>query len=182
MKKQFSLIVLFSTLCFATNIQYESAYTDIDIDKNCKTIKIYNIGAIFDCGTFSNIKIEILSNDLRDSIDLLRDDKRYSLDFISSITSHFSELGKKIEWRYPKGQKENPSAMITRLNIQIEGETAKDLRTDSYLIVSKISHESICVVEKIAPQANQNKLARQIADKSSALPCIINREINERVY
>jgi hypothetical protein len=177
-----SVLLVLSTLSFSQNIQFESSYTDIS--KNCKTIKTYENtkSATFDCGTFANISIEIETDDDRDFLTLIRENKRHALELGSAITPLFRELGEKMEWRYPKGQKNKPMAMIVRLNINIEGETQKDQHTDSYLIVSKITKDSICLVDKVAPHKNQNKIAREIADKSSSMSCLIEREINKKIY
>lgn len=181
MKKIFTSLLLLSTLGLSENIKFESAYTDIDTTENCRLIKAYDMGESLDCGMYAGMAIVVSSDDLRDTITLIRDDTPYNLDFSTAITSHFSQLGKKIEWRYPKGEATYPTAMIARLNITLEGEKQNDRRVDSYLIVSKITKEKICAVEKVAPQKNQNILAREIADKASTLICLVDKEINERI-
>ncbi len=173
MKKIRTLFFLLTTISFSENIKYESQYTNIDIDKDCTTTKIYEqgMGGEFNCGKFANLNIEVIADDLRHTIDLVRDGKRYKLNFVNAITTHFTELGKKIEWRYVKGLETSPTAMIVRLYVD-EGALSKD---SSYLIVSKITNNIICVVKKIAAQNNQNELAREIADKASTLSCITHK-------
>ncbi|SFV67521.1 hypothetical protein MNB_SV-13-1055 [hydrothermal vent metagenome] len=176
--------IFLSTYGYSKNIEFQSAYSDINIKKNCQTIITYahNIGAVFDCGRFANISIEIASGDLRDTVDLIRDGKRYDLNFSQAITPHFTALGDKMEWRFQKGHKTTPSAMIVRLNIDIEGKTQKDRHKKSYLIVSKITEETICIVGKISPQKNQNILARKMADKASTLGCVLDNKNNKRIW
>ncbi len=180
MKKILTIFFLLTTISFSENLKYESQYTNIDIDKDCTTTKIYELGmgGEFNCGKFANLNVEVFADDLRHTIDLIRDGKRYNLDFVNTITTHFTELGKKIEWRYVKGQEGSPTAMIVRLYVD-EGALTKD---SSYLVVSKITKDTICVVKKIPAQINQNELAREVADRASNLSCIVDRKINERIY
>jgi len=183
MTKTLLIVTLLSTFGFAKNTVFESAYTEIDLSKDCKLLKTYepSMGGAFDCGNFANIAIEITSDDGRDFVTLIRQNIRYDLDLGRVITPLFRELGKKMEWRYPKAHKTNPTAMIVRLNISIEGQRQEDYSIDSYLIVSKITKDEICLVGKISPQKNQNILAREMADKASTLPCLLDTKNNQRI-
>jgi hypothetical protein len=48
-------------------------------------------------------------------------------------------------------------------------------KVSSYLVVSKIREDEICVIAKVLPQANQNEIARSILDSKEDLPCLKNR-------
>ena len=42
----------------------------------------------------------------------------------------------------------------------------------SYLVVSKITPDNICIVGKIPPQAKQNQLARDMAQRAQNMDCL----------
>ena len=167
--KNMILLSLFPIVIFAKN-SVQSVYTSI-ANKDCKTLSSTNLGASFSCEPYENIKVEVLEEDLRQSITLIRDKKRYPLELWKSVSPSFSFLGSKIEWRFLKQEKLNPFAMITRYNISI-GEYLE--QTSSYLVVAKITKNKMCVVGKIKPQRNQNILARQMADKAESLKCVLD--------
>lgn len=178
-----SLILLFSIFSFGKSNQYESSYTSID-EHSCSVKKVYEngMGAMSKCENFGSIGVGFSSDDGRDELTLFRNNKSYNLDISQTITPLFTQLGKKIEWRYPKGQKHNPKSIIVRLNIDIEGETQKDRKRVSYLIVSKITKNRICIVEKVAPQKNQNQIARDISNRALSITCLSDNEINKKIY
>jgi hypothetical protein len=62
--------------------------------------------------------------------------------------------------------------MIVRLNLS-ENPATPDVMT-SYLVISKLSETGVCVVGKVPPVegGQQNRLARDIADKALTRPCL----------
>ena len=140
--------------------EYESSYTSIK-EKQCCTISTDEPGSTQKCKSFANINIHVIDSDPRQSISLLREGNLYPLNFFIKISSHWSMLGDKIEWRYRKSDTAHPIAMIVRFNISEDLNNSNKMT--SYLIASKITPNNICVVGKIALQANQNQLAREMA-------------------
>ena len=148
---------------------YESQYTSI-AEKDCRTLDSDNIGSIQECKPYRNIRVKVLEGDIRQSITLIRDKKEYDLNFWSTVTYAFSSLGSKIEWRYPIDNPKKPIGMIVRLHANENREDEQ--KTISYLVVSKITANQICVVGKVFPQANQNVLARRMLEQSTKMPCM----------
>ena len=162
---------LFPVLMFAGN-KIESTYTSIE-SKDCTTLSTNTFGGAFACEAYGNINVEVVEEDLRQSITLIRNKKRYPLEMWTSVSSSFSFLGNKIEWRFPKKEKNQPIAMITRYNVSI-GEYLE--QTNSYLAVVKITNNEMCVVGKVKPQREQNILAREMADKAQSLTCVLKEK------
>ena len=162
---------LFPIFMFAED-KIQSTYTSIE-NKDCTTLSSTNFGSSFSCEAYGNINVEVLEEDLRQSITLIRNKKRYPLELWSSVSSSFSFLGNKIEWRFSKKMKRKPIAMITRYNVSV-GEYLE--QTNSYLAVVKITNNEMCVVGKVKPQREQNILARQMADKAESLDCVLKEE------
>ena len=148
---------------------YESQYTSI-AEKDCRTLDSDNMGSIQECEPYQNIFVKVLEGDIRQSITLRREEKEYALNFWLTITDAFSSLGSKIEWRYKVDNPHYPVGLIVRLDVTEEIEDME--HRISYLIVSKITHNQICVVGKILPQANQTLLARSMLEHSEKMPCL----------
>lgn len=175
-KKLFLLTLLLNVL--VANDKFESAYTSIE---NCKLIETYemNMGVALSCESYGNMEVEVSEYDIRTNMILHRDNKEYSLKFSSTVSASFSSLGKKIEWRYLKGKAKNPIAMITRLDVsEYNQKTEMNDKDVSYLVISKITKDDICVVGKILPQKSQNILARKMADKARSMPCLLKSVSN----
>lgn len=145
-----------------------SSYTSID-EKDCMTLDSDDIGSIQECESFAGIGVKVVEGDLRQSIILTRKDKEYDLDFGSTVSSAFSSLGLKIEWRHELGKPKNLKGMIVRFEVSDDENIDK---ISSYLLVSKITKDEVCVVAKVFPQENQNEMARKILDSTDALPCL----------
>ncbi len=169
--KSVIFLSLFPIVMFAEDT-IQSAYTSIE-SKDCTTLSNTNLGASFSCEAYGNMKVEVLEEDLRQSITLIRDKKRYPLELWRSVSPAFSFLGNKIEWRFRKKEKYKPFAMITRYNVSV-GEYLE--QTNSYLAVVKITNKNMCVVGKVKPQRKQNILAREMADKAESLNCVLKEE------
>ena len=165
-------ILLCSSLSYAeesSNEKYTSSYTSID-EKDCMTLDSDDIGSIQECESFGDIGVKVLEGDIRKSITLTRKDIFYILNFQSTVSTAFSTLGSKIEWRHEKGKPKNLKGMIVRFEVY---DDLDDLdKIHSYLVVSKITPHAICVVGKILPQSNQNELARAMLDSKEELPCL----------
>ncbi len=176
MKKLYALILtLICPMIFAgsTTAQISSIYTNLTKD-NCQTIE--NIeetgGSVQKCKGFGDWFLMVLDDDDRMSVNIVAPDaKQNELDFWSVVTTAFSSLGAKAEWRVKKeGDRLQPIALIIRVN-SISEATGKRKRS-SYLTVSKITADGICVVEKINARKNANQQARNSADNSADKPCL----------
>jgi len=152
-----------------TSIVNTSSYTSI-AEQDCITLNSDNMGSIQECEPFLDIKVKVIEGDLRQSIVLMRKGKEYDLNFWSIVSPMFSFLGQKIEWRHQLGKPEKLKGMIVRFEASDNFENLD--KTSSYLVVSKISKDKICVVAKIAPSEDQNEIARKILDSKKVLPCL----------
>ncbi len=165
-----SSILLCSAL-YATAETYESRYTPLSTSK-CITLHQEHESIRQECPGFASYQLHVIESDLRQSITLIKQGKEYPLQFWSTVSPQFSTLGTKAEWRFIVNNKIlSPIALISRLNV-VTGEEADE--TTSWLVVSKITAEQVCVVAKVRPQrdGSQNQKARDIADKSGELPCL----------
>lgn len=156
---------------------YDSTYTSIRSD-DCTFSRHYGnseIGYISGgeqrCPAFRKIGVTVQEDDLRQSITLRMKGIDYPLNFWTHVTHGFSSLGNLIEWRHEKGQPDQLAGMIVRLNASEHEDPEK---TTSYLVVSKVTPQAVCVVGKIAPQVreNQNVKARAMAEQAAQLPCL----------
>jgi len=169
MKKILMFVSLFLITLTVNAKGFDSSYTSID-ENDCQTLEADNLGSLQVCPGFAGITVKALEGDLRQSITLVRDEVEYPLEFWRTVSSSFSALGPKVEWRYEKGKADQPFSMITRLNVS--DDPADFNKRTSYLIVSKITANEICVVGKILPQKEQNQKARDMAEQSANMPCV----------
>ena len=117
-----------------------------------------------------NLRLEY--GDARESITVISPDgKQHPLSFWEVISTGFSSVGKKAEWRVTKKSgKTIPHALIVRFNASENPEDST--KVTSYLVVAKITPGKICVTDKIAPSATANEEARRAADASADKPCL----------
>ena len=155
----------------ASSASVKSSYTDLN-DKGCGAARTTSeISSERKCPGIEGYKLMILTDDDRDSINIITPDGRqHPLNFSEKISKGaFAALGKKVEWRVAtRDGKDVPIALIVRVEVQ-SGDTNK---TTSYLAVAKITERSICVTDRIDPVANANEKARQAADSSANKPCL----------
>jgi len=108
----FILIWTFPLHAFVTPI--DSIYTDLAPDR-CKTVKVdkENSGSAQQCAGVAGYSLLVEDADARQSVTVLAPDgKRHPLDYWRVITTAFSTVGDKAEWRV-KG--ERPVALIVRV-------------------------------------------------------------------
>lgn len=162
------------TEIWAAGQKIESIYTDLKTEK-CKEIELTdNEGGSYrgECAGVAGYKLEVLEGDLRQSINVVAPNrKKFELNFWTTVSGAFSSVGEKAEWRITRsGKKITPTALIVRYNVNENPERA-ELNT-SYLVVVKITKNSACVTDVVAPTVkNQNAKARQLADASVNKPC-----------
>ena len=151
-----------------------SAYTNLD-PKFCKTLTSSDDeGGSYEgrCPGFGGYKLLVTEGDLRQNITVVTPKgTKHSLDLWSVVSSAFSSLGPKAEWRTRRVKnKVTPVAMIVRYNASENPE--KPEQTTSYLAVVKITATEICVTDKVPPGAKANEDARRLADASATKPCL----------
>ena len=156
-----SFILILSIVSFAQN---KSVYTEISNAK-CKTTTTSPASGYLKCSGTGGYNLEVLDDDARMSVNVVAaNGKSFELDFWGYFRN-FSFVGEKAEWRM-KGN--IPVALILRYNVSDKGDNGE---TSSYLMVAKITKTTACVTDIVKPSKSQNKLAQQLADKSSLKPC-----------
>ncbi len=149
--------------------QNKSVYTSLT-EKSCRTIEANAEEAGWYrglCPGAGGYRLEVLEGDLRQSINVIAPGKKkYELDLWTNVSSAFSSLGEKAEWRVRNGV---PYALIVRFNASEDAE--KPERIVSYLVVVRISAETVCLSGVVNPGKNQNAAARRLADESTNKPC-----------
>ncbi|MET0647872.1 MAG: hypothetical protein ABW208_14750 [Pyrinomonadaceae bacterium] len=147
----------------------ESVYTDL-APARCKTIEVTEEsgGSVQKCPGVAGHVLLVEDDDLRQSVTVVTPDgKKHPLNYWHVITTAFSSLGEKAEWRVEKkGGKVKPYALIVRVNASENPEAPE--RKTSYLAVAKITAAKVCVTDKV----KTNEEARAAADASAGKPCL----------
>jgi hypothetical protein len=169
----FALTLSIVSSIFAQKTKIESVYTNIDT-KTCKTLESETEGTGWyrgECRGVGGYKLQVTEGDLRQSIDLVAPNKtKYELDFIGHVSGGFSSIGAKAEWRVArKGKTKKPIALIVRFNVSENPEDSSVIT--SYLVVSKITSNQICITNIVKAGAKANEEARKFADLSADAPC-----------
>jgi hypothetical protein len=150
----------------------DSVYTHI-AGATCATIAVdAETGATTQrCPGIAGYALLVEDDDARMSIVVVAPDGgQYPLEFWQVITTAFSRLGEKAEWRVKRqGGRLVPIALIVRVNANEAGDP--DVTT-SYLAVAKIAPQASCVIDRIAPAADMNRRARLAADAAAEKPCL----------
>jgi hypothetical protein len=146
-----------------------SVYTSLS---GCKTVKTGQDWSIQACRGVGGYNLQLEYGDARESITVFTPNRqKHQLNLWSVVSSGFSSVGKKAEWRVStKNGKQVPIALIVRFDASENPEDSS--KTTSYLVVAKITPQKICVTDKIAPGATQNEEARRAADASADKPCM----------
>jgi hypothetical protein len=168
-----TLSALFILCCAAPLLAYvpaaDSVYTDI-APARCKTIETQEEGTVSvqKCAGVAGYELLVEDNDMRQSVTVVSPEgKQHPLNYWQVITTAFSSVGEKAEWRVErKGGKVRPYALIVRVNASENPE--KPEQKTSYLAVAKITAGEVCVTDKV----KTNEAARQAADASADKPCL----------
>jgi len=170
------LTVLAVSLACVTTVSAQSnrsIYTPIG-DKQCRTIKSHEAGDDgFEarCRGAAGYTLLLSEGDLRQNITVITPKgKEHSLELWSVVSSGFSSVGPKIEWRITTQNK--PAALILRYNANEDATQPNKLL--SYLVVTKITSTEICVTDKISPSPTANEDAHRAADAASTKSCLKN--------
>lgn len=159
---------------FSQTKKIESIYTGLD--KSCKTLELNTSEAGFYrgiCPGVGGYKLELIEGDIRQTINIIppKKKKKYELDLWTVVSSAFSYVGQKAEWRVIRnGKTITPAALIIRFNASKSPDTPE--LNNSYLVIAKITSNSACVTDVVEPTVkSQNVVARQLADASAGKPC-----------
>ncbi|MCO6510129.1 MAG: hypothetical protein J5I65_04990 [Aridibacter famidurans] len=150
----------------------DSVYSDLEPDK-CETIESEMDGYYSKqkCPGAFGYHLEVVESDIRQTVNVVdASGKKHELNLGGVVSRAFSYVGNKAEWRFREtgGQRE-PFALIIRFNATIDPNTGKEA---SYLTVSKITEERICVTDIVKPIPNANVEARKLAEKAADKPCL----------
>jgi hypothetical protein len=151
-----------------TTAQITSKYSSLST-KACRELKVADDeGTEYqgECPGVAGYKLRLLEGDLRQSVDVITPLKKTHPLAFWNIFGGFSFVGDQAEWRM-KGRM--PIALIVRLNVSEDPENT-DRRT-SYLVVTKITKDEICVTDLLKPTRSHNFEARRAADSSANRPC-----------
>ena len=164
-----SAIFVLNCALLATVPAAESVYTDL-APARCKTLEVTEEsgGSVRKCPGVAGHELLVEDDDLRQSVTVVTPDgKKHPLNYWHVITSAFSSLGEKAEWRVEKkGGKAKPYALIVRVYAS-ENPEKPDEKT-SYLAVAKITAGMVCVTDRV----KTNEEARAAADASANKPCL----------
>lgn len=169
-----SLLLLLFAVGSAQAQSNQSVYTNLEA-KFCRTIKS-DSSETGDyqgrCPGVAGYALLVSEGDLRQNITVITPQrKQHSLDLWSVVSSAFSSLGPKAEWRMGKVKtKSIPVALIVRYNASENPDNPN--KTTSYLVVTKITPTEICVTDRISPGPTANEDARRLADESATKPCL----------
>ena len=158
-----------------TSARVESIYTDLKAEK-CRTIESSEEGAGYyrgKCKGVGGYELEVVEGDIRQSINIVQaaSGDKWELDFWRVVSSAFSSVGDKAEWRVQRvNGKIKPIALIVRYNTNEDPENTEKLT--SRLVITKIEGEYVCVTNIVQPVRNQNVIARQLADVARFKPCL----------
>jgi hypothetical protein len=165
------LAMLLGCVATAAAQANRSVYTPIG-DKQCRTLKSAEAGDDgFEarCRGTAGYSLILSEGDLRQNLTVITPKgAEHSLELWSVVSSGFSSVGPKVEWRL--NGKGTPVALILRYNANEDAEAPNKLM--SYLAVAKITANEICVTDKISPGPKANEDARRAADAAASKPCL----------
>lgn len=157
----------------ATPAASSSRYSSI-AEADCELVRLGEelASSTSRCPGPDGYQLRVLDSDGRMSIDVIAPDgSQHPLVLWSVVSTSFSRLGGKVEWRYPAAS-QLPEALIVRF---VAGESAEHSgpgRATSYLVVARLSGQPVCVIGKVAPGPRQNERARQLADRAASMACL----------
>jgi hypothetical protein len=165
------LTLLCSTAVSAQSI--ESVYTNLR-GRGCRTLERDDAAAGYlleQCAGVGGYKLQVVSGDDRQTVTVVKPDgSKHELVLGVIGGGGFSDLGAKAEWRVRRENgKVIPIGLIVRLNVSTD--SSNPSKTTSFLTVSKITPQKICLVKAVEPAPNANVTARSVADGSAGMAC-----------
>ena len=158
----------------ATAQTNQSLYTSVE-PKQCRTFKSSSDeGGAYEgrCRGVGGYNLIIEEGDLRTNIKVVAPSgTAHSLDLWTVVSSAFSSLGPRVEWRMAKrGTRSTPVALIIRYNASENVDNPN--KTTSYLAVAKLTASETCITDKILPGPSANTDARRAADAAATKGCL----------
>lgn len=152
---------------------FDSSYTDL-APARCRTLEVAGApgASLQKCGGVAGYSLLVEDFDGRQSVTVVSPDgRRHELEYSRIITSGFASLGPKAEWRMAQREgKSVPVALIIR--VYASEDASEPGRQRSYLAVTKITPERICVTDKVSGGAKGNENARLAAEAAAGKPCL----------
>lgn len=147
--------------------QNQSIYTGTT-SRDCKPLKESRDGGYVGlCGGAGGYAVKLMEGDLRQTINVIAPNKAETeLNLWSTVSSGFSAVGEKIEWRM---KAKLPVALIVRFNASENPDDSS--KTTSYLVVVKLTPTSACITDVVKPSGTQNSEARNLADAAHSKSC-----------
>ncbi len=170
----FLISLVAATAITASAQGVQSVYTNLD-SKSCKTLEVDNSGAGWSrqqCPGTAGYKLLVEEGDLRQTVVVVRPNgSKQDLNIPVLVGGgSFSSVGAKAEWRMKvQNGKRVPFALIIRFNVSDPSDSAKQI---SYLTITKITPQEICLTDSVNPKASANEEARRLADSSANRPCL----------
>jgi hypothetical protein len=170
--RRFSVLTLAVTFALSLTVSADSITSVYSSLYKCKLVSRGQDSSTQACVGVGGYNLRLEYGDVRESITVVSPDgRKHPLNFWSVISSGFSSVGQKAEWRVTKKRgKLIPLALIVRFNASENPEDST--KVTSYLAVAKITPQKICVTDKIAPGPQANEEARRAADASANKPCL----------
>jgi len=169
------LIICLSLFCAsaAKAQSVQSLYSELK-GKTCKTIEKKEEEAgyiLMQCQGVGGYKLQVAAQDDRETIIVIAPDgTKHDLNLMQVGGGGFNYLGERAEWRVKRENgKVVPIALIVRVNVSTV--PTDPSKTTSYLTVTKITPQKICMVEALTPRADANQAARAAADASASRSC-----------
>ena len=168
-----TIFILLFASHFASAQTNQSVYTSVDA-KQCRTLKSTSEeGGSYEgrCRGAAGYNLIVEEGDLRTNVKVVAPGgATHSLELWSVVSSAFSSLGPRVEWRMTRRAKKLvPVGLIIRFNASENPEDPNKIT--SYLAVAKIA-DGVCVTDKILPGANANAEARRAADTAASKNCL----------
>jgi hypothetical protein len=165
-----TLLTIAITIFCSVNLfaQTKSVYTGTTV-KDCKPTKESTDGGYVGlCNGTGGYKLKFMEGDLRQTLNVITPGKKeVELNLWSTVSSGFSSIGEKVEWRM-KGTV--PMSFIVRFNASENPDDSTKIT--SYLVVVKLAKTSACITDIVKPSKTQNLEAQKLADAASKKPCL----------
>jgi hypothetical protein len=170
--RRISIVTLACVFALALTVSADSVTSVYSSLYKCKLISKGRDYSTQACVGVSGYNLRLEYDDARESITVISPNgKKHPLNLWQVISSGFSGVGQKAEWRVTrKNGKLVPIALIVRFTASED--PADSSKTTPYLAVAKITPNEICVTDKIAPSKTANEEARTAADSAATRQCL----------
>jgi len=162
-------VALFLAFFASQALAAESAYTTLDLDRDCKKVGAEADSSELICKGYKDYPVHFAEGDLRQSIFYGHVGDWYQKGAFESF-GPFNHAGPTIEWRIKDGR---PYATIRRWFLSAGEDAAGKAKPDiQVLVVSRVAGKEdggACVIGYVeaTANANANELARKVADEDA---------------